>query len=65
MKKAAYDQERQGWEAAHNITIEELKRMSMESLDGKKKSKVWQLSRGLLVTRCAHDFPDLTKNMVT
>lgn len=39
VKKAAYDQERQGWEAAHNITIEELKRMSMESLDGKKKSK--------------------------
>ena len=50
MKKAAYDQERQGWEAAHNITIEELKRMSMESLDGKKKSKVWPRSGRLLST---------------
>jgi hypothetical protein len=42
VKKAAFDGERTGWEAANNVTIEELKRMSLESLDGKKKSKVWR-----------------------
>merc|ERR1712096_509096 len=36
-KKAAFDQERIGWETMNNITIDELKRLSMESLDGKKK----------------------------
>ena len=40
VKKAAYDQERTDWESANNVTIEDLKRMSLESLDGKKKSKV-------------------------
>merc|ERR1712013_944395 len=39
VKKAAYDQERADWESANNVTIEDLKRMSLESLDGKKKSK--------------------------
>merc|ERR1711962_1355351 len=39
VKKAAYDQERTDWESANNVTIEDLKRMSLESLDGKKKSK--------------------------
>ena len=37
-KKAAFEQERLAWEAQNNITIEELKRQSMESLDGKTKS---------------------------
>lgn len=36
-KKAAFDQERVAWETMNNITIDELKRLSMESLDGKKK----------------------------
>merc|ERR1711902_60235 len=36
-KKAAFEQERLAWEAQNNITIEELKRQSMESLDGKTK----------------------------
>jgi len=36
-KKAAFEQEKQTWEQIHNITIDELKRMSLESLDGKKK----------------------------
>ena len=40
MKKAAFEQERTDWEAANNVTIEDLKRMSLESIDGKKKSKV-------------------------
>jgi len=39
VKKAAFEQERTGWEGLNNITIEELKRLSLESLDGKKKSK--------------------------
>jgi len=36
-RKAAFLQEKQNWEQSHNITIDELKRMSLESLDGKKK----------------------------
>ena len=40
MKKAAFEQERTDWESANNVTIEDLKRMSLESIDGKKKSKV-------------------------
>jgi len=36
-KKAIYLQQKQSWEQSHNITIDELKRMSLESLDGKKK----------------------------
>jgi len=36
-KKAAFDQERDDWEKTNNVTIDELKRLSMESLDGKKK----------------------------
>jgi len=39
VKKTAFMQERVGWEGVNNITIEELKRLSLESLDGKKKSK--------------------------
>jgi len=38
-KKAAYEQERLEWEAINHITIDELKRQSMESLDGKKSFK--------------------------
>ena len=38
-KKAAFTQERRDWEALNNITIEELKKLSMESLDGKKSFK--------------------------
>jgi len=38
-KKAAYEQERLEWEAINHITIDELKRLSMESLDGKKSFK--------------------------
>merc|ERR1711953_1622833 len=38
-KKAAFEQEKQEWEALNNVTIEELKRLSMESLDGKKSFK--------------------------
>ena len=38
-KKAAFSQERLDWEALNNVTIEELKRQSMESLDGKKSFK--------------------------
>jgi len=36
-KAAAFEQEKKSWEQIHNITIDELKRMSLESLDGKKK----------------------------
>ncbi|XP_023336289.1 septin-7 [Eurytemora carolleeae] len=36
-KKAAFEQERQAWEQMNNITMDDLKRMSLESLDGKKK----------------------------
>merc|ERR1711973_1025686 len=38
-KKAAFEQERLEWEAINHITIDELKRLSMESLDGKKSFK--------------------------
>jgi len=38
-KKVAYEQERLEWEAINHITIDELKRLSMESLDGKKSFK--------------------------
>ena len=37
-KKAAFEQERLAWEASNNVSIEELKRLSMESLDSKSKS---------------------------
>jgi len=36
-RKTAFLKEKQTWEQSHNITIDELKRMSLESLDGKKK----------------------------
>jgi len=36
-KKSAFEAERAAWEEMNNITIDELKRLSMESLDGKKK----------------------------
>merc|ERR1719391_117725 len=36
-KKAAFEQERVAWETMNNVTIDELKRLSMESLYGKKK----------------------------
>jgi septin 7 len=36
-RKAVFQQEKLSWEQSHNITIDELKRMSLESLDGKKK----------------------------
>ncbi len=32
-----FNQERLAWERAHNVTLDELKKLSMESLDGKKK----------------------------
>ncbi len=38
-KMAAFEQEKVAWERANNITIDDLKRMSMESLDGGKKKK--------------------------
>jgi len=36
-KNSAFQLERDSWEKTNNITIDELKRLSMESLDGKKK----------------------------
>jgi len=36
-KQKAFMQEKLSWEQMNNITIDELKRMSLESLDGKKK----------------------------
>jgi len=36
-KKAAFEAERATWEEMNHVTIDELKRLSMESLDGKKK----------------------------
>jgi hypothetical protein len=36
-KQAAFIAERASWEELNNVTIEDLKRLSMESLDGKKK----------------------------
>eukprot|EP00095_Tigriopus_kingsejongensis_P006232 maker-scaffold301_size216225-snap-gene-1.17 protein:Tk06232 transcript:maker-scaffold301_size216225-snap-gene-1.17-mRNA-1 annotation:"septin-7 isoform x3" len=43
-KMKAFEHDRLAWEQAHNITIDELKRMSMESLDGGKKKKGGALS---------------------
>lgn len=43
-KKAAYEQERLSWEQHNNVTIDELKRMSLESLDGKSSKKKGGLS---------------------
>lgn len=34
---AAFDQEKAAWEQINGVSVEELKRLSMESLDGKKK----------------------------
>lgn len=36
-KRLAFEQERLEWERINNVTMDELKRMSLESLDGKKK----------------------------
>ena len=47
VKKAAFEQERIDWESANNVTIEDLKRMSLESIDGKKKSKVNEAKAGI------------------
>lgn len=41
---AAFQQEKAAWEAANNVSIDELKRLSMESLDGGKKKKGGALS---------------------
>ena len=35
----AFEQEKAAWERANNVTIDELKRLSMESLDGGGKKK--------------------------
>lgn len=43
-KMMAFEQEKANWERANNITIDDLKRMSMESLDGKKKKSGVSLS---------------------
>ena len=43
-KIMAFEQEKVRWEQANNVTIDELKRMSMESLDGGKKKKGGALS---------------------
>ena len=34
-----FQEEKQSWERANNVTIDELKRLSMESLDGGGKKK--------------------------
>ena len=36
---AAFEEEKGAWERANNVTIDELKRLSMESLDGHGKKK--------------------------
>jgi len=41
---AAFQQEKAAWEATNHVSIEELKRLSMESLDGGKKKKGGALS---------------------
>ena len=51
VKKAAFEQERIDWESANNVTIEDLKRMSLESIDGKKKSKVNEANADIKVTQ--------------
>jgi septin 7 len=38
-KMSAFEQEKPAWQQINNITVDELKRMSMESLDGKGKKK--------------------------
>jgi septin 7 len=38
-KMASFEQEKLSWEAANHVTIDELKRLSMESLDGGGKKK--------------------------
>lgn len=38
-KMSAFEQEKDAWQQMNNITVDELKRMSMESLDGKSKKK--------------------------
>jgi len=38
-KMSAFEQEKEAWQQMNNITVDELKRMSMESLDGKTKKK--------------------------
>lgn len=43
-KMMAFEQEKMAWEQANNITIDELKRLSMESLDGGGKKKKGALS---------------------
>lgn len=43
-KMMAFEQEKAAWEQAHHVTIDELKRLSMESLDGGKKKKGGALS---------------------
>lgn len=39
LRLAAFEEEKRAWESEHRITIDELKRLSMESLDGGKKKK--------------------------
>ena len=41
---AAFERDRLEWERLNNVTVEDLKRMSMESLDGGKKKKGGALS---------------------
>lgn len=41
---AAFGQEKVAWEQINGISVEELKRLSMESLDGGKKKKSGGLS---------------------
>jgi len=36
-RQAAFEQEKTAWEQINGVSVEELKRLSMESLDGKKK----------------------------
>jgi len=38
-KMSAFEQEKDAWQRMNNVTVDELKRMSMESLDGKAKKK--------------------------
>merc|ERR1712241_292634 len=38
-KMSAFEQEKEAWQRMNNVTVDELKRMSMESLDGKAKKK--------------------------
>jgi len=38
-KAKAFEEERTAWERANGVTVDELKRLSMESLDGGKNKK--------------------------